>query len=84
VIYSFTHCALWAENKHGELKWIHDLGSMTACKLIAFKKNEGLSPKELKRSDIVFQSDDKRIFALRASNGTINAVRREIFEIKKQ
>ncbi|HOZ39372.1 MAG TPA: hypothetical protein PLL25_01100 [Flavobacteriales bacterium] len=84
VIYSFTQCVLWAENKQGKPKWIFDLGSMTACKLIAFEKPEGPYPEALMRTDIVFQTDDKRIFALRASNGTITAVRREIFESKKR
>jgi len=71
VIHSYPNCLLMSEKRNGDVNWIFDLGSPSACKLIAFKELVGEAKREWKHSDILLQAEDKRIFGMRSSEGRI-------------
>jgi len=84
IIYSYPNCLLWAETERGKMKWMFDLGSMSACKLMAYRAIGEPRPNEYKSADIVFQVHDKRIFVLQAKRGSITPVRLDHFGTRRK
>lgn len=73
VIYSFPQCRIWAEVK-GSTKWSVDLDRFRACKVMVIRELVEEALRNWRRSDMVFQSADKRIFGLRSANGEITPI----------
>lgn len=71
LIYSYARCQVWAEEKDRSVKWSIDLREKGGCKLIAFQELVEDPPRGWKRSDVVLQFMDKKIFGLRSRDGRL-------------
>lgn len=74
LIYSYPRCHVWAEGNDRSVKWSVDLKAKGSCKLIAFQELIEEPLKKWKRSDIIVQFADKKIFGLRSRDGRLTPI----------
>ena len=79
VIYSYTQCRIWAERLDRSTRWSVDLKRLSACKVMVMRELVEQAPRKWRRSDMFFQSTDKRIFGLRSANGKITPIDKDDF-----
>lgn len=81
VIYSFPQCCIWAEREDGSTKWSKNLSPELDCKVWVFKSIHPIPRTPLKRSDMLIQLWDKRIFSFHSRRGRFTYIPPNAFPI---